>query len=239
MEQYSFFRVIVTSLVSLAFVKNSFSCQEKLVHLQKEMLNFLPLHPFNPPLCTRAGYAYKLLCYFSPKMKLLRVIKQPIAMQSSAGEIEFCSFMKWQNPLKCIEFAWSPKGQKRSAEAVPDMILENTCFFWNGCAIHGHKPENCLFNQKTGNRKRKTLFGLDAEEAYNMFQNKKARLMANHNVQTEVIWQCAWERQKKTDPSVQYFLKYVYRFPPLYRLDPRAAGIAFFMISTKLHFMSF
>ncbi len=221
MTTFSLFKVTALAKVCLVFLRNSFLCQQKLMCVNSYCSPSL-IHPFNPPTCTQAGYAYKLMCEHSPKMKEICVIRRPVHLQSSKGELEFCSYMKWQNPSKKSCSAWSPYGQRRFKEAVPDLVLDDTMFFWNGCSVHGHPTEKCLYKYKT--RKRKNPFGQDAEEAFAAFEAKKARLSANHAIIIKDMWQCEWEKQKDVDDSVKYFLKHVYRNPPLYRLDPRAAG---------------
>ena len=146
-------------------------------------------------------------------------------MQSSAGELEYCSYIihKKASENSVVHFAWSEKGQKYYSEAIPDLVLNNEIYFWNGCLVHGHKPSECLFN-----RKRKStvnMFGETLVNAFSSYSSKKARLALKHpELQINEMWHCQWNKLKNTNDDVKNFLQTTYRFPPTYRLNARAAG---------------
>ncbi len=71
------------------------------------------------------------------------------------------------------------------------------------------------------------MFGKSTELAFSEYEQRKANVLRNHpNFKISEIWHCEWEKQKKEDPELKHFLTKIYRYPPLQRLDPRAAGIA-------------
>lgn len=232
---FSFFKAKTTCLSALHFLKHSFLCQVKLKEsLKREEFLIPPVHPFNAPLCTRAGYSYKLLCLFSKNINSLRVVKGPIYMQSSIGELQFCSYILWKNSPSVGQFAWSSLGQKVFAEAVPDLLLNKVCYFYNGCFVHGHDKSKCLFKRKTTKRQR-NMFGEDLEEAQKNYERKKARLLTYHpELQVKEMWHCQWQKQKKTNAEVKFFIKHVYKNPPIYRLNARAAGKCFNLVNTGI-----
>ena len=230
-EQFSYFCAKVTFTNCLNFLKSSFLCQKQLQDIIQENSNIVSfVHPFNPPLCTRAGYAYKLMCLFSEKMQNLRIVLPPISMQSSIGELEWCSYTVWEQKAKTSFYAWSPEGQKRYKEAVPDLQIGNEVYFWNGCMVHGHRPEVCLFKRKkpcavSPPKKAKNCFGEELDTAFANYEKKKKMLVKNHpELNVTEMWDCEWRKEKKTNIKVQYFMDKIYRNPPTYRLNPSIAG---------------
>ncbi len=228
LSAYSEFCIQVLAFHCLDFLKQSLQCQTLIQSWFDEPSTLPPVHPFNAPLCTRASYAYKLLCIFCKDMENLRVVLPPISMQSSAGELEYCSYKIWEKASTCKshQFAWSKFGQKYFKEAVPDLLLDNVCHFWNGCMIHGHKENICLF--KRGGTRKRNMFGETFENAFANYENKKKRFKLNHpELKVEEMWQCSWQTARKEDPKIIFFLKHIYKNPPVYRLNARAAGKIF------------
>ena len=226
LASYSDFVVKVTAYNCLDFLKNALQCQSLIQSWFDDSNICPPVHPFNAPLCTRAGYAYKLLCIFCEDMKNLCIVLPPISMQSSAGELEYCFYKIWEtgSEAKNCQHAWSKFGQKHFPEAVPDLMINNVCYFWNGCMIHGHSEKICLFKQKRGKRKR-NMFGETFENAFANYERKAKRLKSNHpHLQLEEMWQCTWQKARKENPKVSFFLQNIYKNPPTYRLDARTAG---------------
>ncbi len=224
--EYSKFKFLLLAEASLSFLKQSFLCQEKIaLHLKESAKEFV--HPFNPPLFTKAGYAFKLMCLFSPDLRDVKVVNPPIHMKSSKGELEYCFFKIWQNPTETFLHAWSPYGQKKFPESFPDLYMERDkkCFFWNGCLVHGHPESKCLFKRKSS--KGRNMFGIESQVAYKEYTEKNEKLLRKqpiHVLEIEEMWHCKWQQLKKEDQEVKFFLKNIYRNPPLYRLQPRAAG---------------
>ncbi len=228
--QYSNNKTKVLAQTCLDFIKNSFECQKKIqecIVLNLERSKIAYVHPFNKPLFTKASYAYKLMCLYSPSLKDVRVVKPAISMQSSQGELEFCLYTKWKNPNLQIFTAWSPFGQKRFAESFPDYYIpaKKKCGYWNGCLVHGHKKEECFFKSKKV--REKNMFNVDFKTAFENYERKKKKLLENHSEEIqeiEEVWQCQWIKKKQEDEEIRYFLSQIYKNPPLYRLDPRKAG---------------
>ncbi len=226
LQTFSEHCVKVTAFHCINFLKHALHCQLMMIDFSRK--ECLPVHPFNPPLCTRAAYAFKLLCILSPEIKKLRIVLPPIAMQSSAGELEYCSYMVSKSSCKTYNFAWSQEGQKSFKECVPDLVIKNECHFWNGCVVHGHNVNQCLMHRtpKTAKKRQKNMFGEYLEDAFNNYEKKKKRLLLNHpELEIKEMWQCEWQETRKTDRDVKFFLENVYKRPPLYRLNARASGM--------------
>ena len=224
---YSHFRSQTIAENCLKFVCNSLVCQEKFCEISlKSNISPMYVHPFNPPLLTRAGYAFKLLGVHSENLSKVCVVSNSVPMQSSKGELEFCFFKKWLNPDLDFKDSWSTNGQQHFKESIPDLycLSEKKAYFWNGCVIHGHPIEQCLFERKVQGKK---IFEGNQDTAYKNFEKKCEMLKKNNSTYVnaiETVWQCQWEKQKKEDSLLQHFLQNVYRHPPLYRLDPESAG---------------
>ncbi len=225
--KYSFSKCSSLAQAALEFVEESFQCQEQ---LKKNFSHTTPdclVHPFNKPLFTKASYSYKLMCLFCEDMQRVRIVKPAIAMQSSRGELEFCSYTKWLNPSLHIQTAWSPRGQKHFPESFPDYYIPETktCGYWNGCLVHGHPSDLCTFKKHALTKK--NMFKVNLTDAFLSYEKKKKKLLENRPEEVQVIqemWHCEWIRKKATDSKLQNFLKHIYRNPPLYRLEARAAG---------------
>ena len=225
--EYSRGKCEIVAKASLHFLEQSFSCQSKLHACfpnAAERVNFV--HPFNKPLFTKASYAYKLMCLFS-KMEDVRIVKPAVAIQSSKGELEFCMYKKFVHKPCEVQTAWSPRGQKRFRESFPDYYVpaKKLCGYWNGCLVHGHPKERCTF--KKHKRTSKNMFKIDLKTAYASYEEKKQKLIQNHPDDIQEIdemWHCEWVQKKKSDEDVKYFMEHIYKNPPLYRLEARAAG---------------
>ena len=225
LTRYSQKKCFVMAKATLQFVKDSFECQSKLQKCMPNISHFL--HPLSKPLFTKASYAYRLMCLYSKNMEKVRVVNSAVGMQSSKGELEFAFYTKWLHPSLEIQTAWSPKGQKRFPETYPDFYIpsEKKCGFWNGCLVHGHPDAHCSF--KKDSRSTKNMFKVDFKTAFETYESKKQKLLKNHPEEVQEIqemWHCEWLKQKATNRQVKYFMNHVYRNPPLYRLEPRAAG---------------
>ncbi len=227
---YSIHQCLMVAKLSLQFLSDSFQSQQKLCSVLKSSeKDFMYVHPFNKPLFTKAAYAFKLLTLFCPLLKNVKVLKSPVHMTSSHNELEYCFYQKWLYPQREFIDAWSPNGQKKFPEAYPDLYCVNdkTCTFWNGCLVHGHPVEQCLFKRKKAlpNEVKKNMFGIDLHEAFQDYTRKKDLLQKNHpDLKVVEIWHCEWRAEKSSNKKLQEFLRNIYRNPPLYRLDPRAAG---------------
>ncbi len=223
--KYVTFKNNVVAKAALSFLKESFVCQTHILGFLLPKREETYVHPFNLPLFTKAAYSYKLLCLFSNELKNVRILKSPVYMASSAGELEFCFYKIWEDPKKKYVHAWSPDGQEHFRESFPDLYVpeEKLCYYWNGCLVHGHCPENCTFNHSLS---QKNMFGIKKKTALKEYEEKKQKMLENHpDIKIKEVWHCEWKKKKREDPKVKYFMKHIYRFPPLYRLDPRAAGM--------------
>ncbi len=218
--------VVIIARAFLSFIEEAFQCQEFLfMQLQPSKTEKEYIMPFNPPLFTRASYAFALLLKFS-SIEEIRTESEPIRMSSSKQEIEFCSFLRSQFPNHTFVDAWSPFGQKKFSESFPDSFCENskTAYYFNGCLIHGHPKEKCLFQRKSANTL--NYFKVPLAEAYANHEKKCKQLLQNHPkdiLYTYTMWECEWFQKKKTDKKLQQFLLKIYKEPPLYRLDSKFA----------------
>ncbi len=129
-------KTIVLATACLEFQKEAFQIQELLKEaLEHEAQNsrFPYLCPFSWPLFSRAGYAFKLFLCYSKMVHLIYNVKPAITYNSSKGELAFAQYLMWKH--KSIEFihAFSPYGQRRFKEAVPDILGSNKiAYFYNG-----------------------------------------------------------------------------------------------------------
>ena len=74
---------------------------------------------------------------------------------------------------------------------------------------------------------KKNMFKVNLTDAFLSYEKKKKKMLENRPEEVQVIqemWHCEWIRKKATDSKLQNFLKHIYRNPPLYRLEARAAG---------------
>ena len=92
--------------------------------------------------------------------------------------------------------------------AEKKQILSFAGCFWHGCK-RCHRP--CDFNPVT-----QCTYG----SLHQRFINRQKFLEEKEKMQVITMWECEWSRMKRTDPSVQAFLKN-YKHPK--RLDPREA----------------
>ncbi len=222
---YSQKRLNVVANEILTFIKEAFNCQELLHRQMSHSIEQEYIMPFNPPLFTRAGYAFHLLLYFS-KAKDLKVPGHPISMTSSKQELEYCSYLRWKYPTLEFIDSWSEKGQKKFRESFPDSFCAatKTAYFFNGCLIHGHPKKECKF--KRNSTKETNYFNVPFSKALDQYQTKCTKLIENHADKIHLIkteWECLWQHKKKTNPDVKIFLQTFYKEPPLSRLDPNFA----------------
>ncbi|XP_067226351.1 uncharacterized protein [Chanodichthys erythropterus] len=84
---------------------------------------------------------------------------------------------------------------------------------YNGCFYHGH---SCRFEP----HQRHPLSGVTYGVLRSQFDDKVEILQNAYGLQMEVIWECEWDRMKKTDPAVMEFMS-TYSAPE--RLKPREA----------------
>ncbi len=218
-------RASIIARAFLSFVQEAFRSQDFLFReLQSTSTKKEFIMPFNPPLFTRASYAYALLLKFS-SIEEIRTENAPIRMSSSKQEIEYCSFLRWQFPNYNFIDAWSPHGQKKYPQSFPDSFCENTqtAYYFNGCLVHGHAKEKCFFQRKSSNTL--NYFNVPLTQACANHENKCKKIVQNNKdvLRTETMWECDWNRKKKRDSKVQYFMQNFYKEPPLCRLDSRYA----------------
>ncbi len=70
-------------------------------------------------------------------------------------------------------------------------------------------------------------FGENKWIAQKKFEKKMEKLKEMHPnlVKTiRIVWQCEWQALKREDEAAKHFVNNVYRFPPLFRLNPEKAG---------------
>ena len=227
LKSYSDFKARLTSNLGLSFLKQSIKTQnllKRLLHESKTQNTFV--HPFHPPIFTRATYAYQTLLTFCPDLSDLRILKDPVKMASSKSELEYCAFLRFLHPKETFQDAWSPFGQKTFRQTYPDSFSPTlkTAYYFNGCAIHGHKQSECLFKRKVETKK--NYFNVPFHEALMNFEKKKENLLKHQKdvEHIEVQWECLWKLRRKTDPILQNFIANVFQDPPNYRLNVRASG---------------
>ena len=225
LRAYAQSRVQAIAKANLFFLKESFDCQE-LLQQQFNINNAKKLFivPFNPPVFTRAGYAFQLLLHYSNTSDI-RCWRPPVSMASSQQELEYCGFLRWQNPERTYIDAWSPQGQKRFKESFPDSYCKETktANYFNGCLVHGHPADICQLKRK--GKKGSNYFKVPFETAFRNHEKKLALLITNHSNEVKRVnteWECGWRKRKKNDKDVKTFMKQ-YLEPPTYRLDVRAA----------------
>ena len=224
LKLYSEYCASLTCKIALSFLDQAFKTQSLLAKILKKQENFV--HPFQAPLFTRAAYAYRTLLTFCPELSDVRVVKDPIPMQSSKSELEYCAFLRHQNPKHTFQDAWSPCGQKRFSESYPDSFSPSleTAFYFNGCLIHGHPIKQCLLNRNSS--KKHNYFHVPLQEVHDQFWKKQENLKKNHCSVKKIVvqWECSWTLRRKTDPILQNFLANSYDYPPNHRLNVRASG---------------
>ncbi len=152
--RYSKYCLELIFRVGIQFLENSFACQDFLythLDMKQSKLRFPYIHPFHPPIFTKAAYAYRLLLTFCPDINKIIFMRKPVNMQSSLGELEYCFFLRHIYKNGEFQDAWSPAGQKYFKESVPDSysLLFKKAYFFNGCLIHGHCKEKCRFQRST------------------------------------------------------------------------------------------
>ena len=216
--------------MGIQFLKTSFISQDFLytyLEIQKKSHTFPYVHPFQPPIFTKAAYAYKLLLTFCKEIKSVIFMRPPINMQSSIAEIEYCAYLRHCHKGHEFQDAWSPCGQKHYFETFPDSYSPSlkTAFFFNGCVIHGHCKTECKFQRSIYSSK--NFLGISFEDALNTFEEKVEKLKRNHPEDIrfiEIQWECEWLHKKKTDKLVIDFLKNSFTKAPNYRLEAHATG---------------
>ncbi len=221
LEEYFSFLTLKVEIIAAAlleFFKESFYCQNVILkHFKDLSPTWFFMHPANPPIFTAATYSFQLFLQMSKQANVLKTINRPIPFNSSKGEIEYIMYIIWKNPDLNIETAWSPYGQTNLRYTKPDAITENEIWYYNGCYFHGHSKKHCKFNSKVTiemRQKREKEFMDKLEKLKNEMPDTKVTVM----------WECVWREMKKKDKEVIFFLKNIFRNPPMTRLDPREAG---------------
>ncbi len=204
-----------TAQVFLEFLSSTFHMQQRL--FAEFGVNQDLLHPLKAPLLTFSGFAYNLFLTLSKSD--LRMIKGPIEYNSSKGEVEFAQYLEHLFG-RHLEQAWSPYGQSKHflPISIPDVYDKetNTLYYYNGCYIHQHSKQNCQFRKR---------MQTSTPNCDSLFYEKMKRLSYHSDSrQIKIVWQCAWNKEKRENPSVKHFMRTIYRNPPLYRLDPRCSG---------------
>ncbi len=214
----------VTAKTTTDFLRQAFLCQD----LMRMQLKVAPktcdeipyLHPFFPTF-TKASYAYNMFLLFTDASKKIRTVREPISINSSKGEMEFCSYMRFKHPKEDLIDSWSENGQMHFREASPDLYVQRTheTFFYNGCYWHSHADPKCpVMKNKTHGRAGEKM------EAKKKFKEKMEKLKNNNKevLSTTTVWECSWRRQRET-PGVKNFLDNHYVPYPSYRLHSRAS----------------
>ncbi len=212
-------KVLLNAEAFLKFVLASFQMQNMLFSKFFNEKTSTYLHPVNRPLLTFSSFAYKLFLHLSSAD--IRMVKGPIEYNSSKGEIEFASFLKYVSNRN-VEYGWSSNGQSKAflPISVPDIYdkEKNTLYYFNGCYIHGHYSD-CKFKKKQKSQ------DLSSKQRNMLFYKKMEKLSVHPKVEKiKIIWQCSWVDEKRNNPAVKQFLQHIYTNPPTYRLDARVAG---------------
>ncbi len=218
-------RVKIVAKFFLHFIADAFECQDFLFHFlapNVRVRNYIM--PFNPPLFTRASYAFSLLLQFA-QIGSLKTEAPPVQINSSKQELEFCGFLRWKHPEYTFIDAWSPNGQSKFLESFPDSLcLETkTAHYFNGCLIHGHKKNLCLFKRKSNSKV--NYFNVPLDKALENYEAKCEKLLLNHPTKVKNI-QTMWDvngAKKKKNKDVVKFLTSFYKEPPLNRLNCKFA----------------
>ena len=217
-------RVTALTQISLTFLKESLQLQERLKKTGSNRQNVPPschslLHPFS--YVSNHGYlmdVFKLFCLHAP----LHVVKNEttgIYAKSSIPEFQMALYLKSVYPHKNIQWAYSPYGQKKFKEAIPDIFLDNDmAYFVHGCHYHRHIDEKCpRYGRFTTNQPTDDNIEKNRED-----DRKIAALRFNHNIKTAVIWECEIGQRMKEDHHFRDILKSAV-IPPRQRLIPRKA----------------
>ena len=216
-------RVKICAIVILDFLKEAFHCQNVIFkHFKHSIESWTFLHPANPPIFTAASYSFQMFLHMTGNSSNLKTIHKPVPFNSSKGEVEYIMYVMSKNPDQKINMAWSPEGQKNFVYTKPDAICADQVWYYNGCFYHGHSKEKCKFKSKE-----KPELKRQKELEFNQKIEKLRK--ENPTFQITIMWECMWRYLKKTDRDVKYFLKHIYRNPPLSRLDPREAGKFIYM----------
>ena len=220
LQKHTYQKTFLTATTILTFIFDCFDLQ-LLLAKQSEMITHKKfVHPVRKPLITYSGFIYQLFLLFTKsKIKMLR---PPIEYQSSKGEIEFSQYLEHTFPNHEFQNAWSPEGQDKTflPISIPDIVDKstNTLYFYNGCEIHSHNPEVCLFKRK--------VRGQDIEKNKKFGEKiKQLQETSRGNIkEIKILWQCIWQYQKRSNDSVKQFMRNIYTNPPTYRLHVHDAG---------------
>ncbi len=218
-------RVKISAIVMLDFLKEAFYCQNVILkHFKHSSESWTYLHPVNPPIFTAASYSFQMFLHMTGNSSNIRTIHNPIPFNSSKGEVQYIMYIMSQNPNEKFTMAWSPEGQKSFGYTKPDAISGNQVWYYNGCFYHGHSKEKCKFKTKETS---------EARHKKELEFNQKIEKLKKENpaVEITVMWECMWRSLKQKDKDVKYFLKNIYRNPPLSRLNPREAGKIKFVVT--------
>ncbi len=212
-------KVYLNAKSILSFLQSCFDLQEMLCQVFKNTERTKILHPVNRPFVTFSSFIYQLfLIHVSSD---IRMIRPPVPFQSSRGEVEFAEYLCHVFGSDKLRYAWSREGQTNHLLpiCVPDIFdsKRQIAYFFNGCIIHNHQEQKCLFKRKK--------HGIIFKKSKKTFEEKVQALQHRNCVeQIKIMWQCQWNQIKKENQDVKEFLKKIYINPPAYRLDPTCAG---------------
>ncbi len=235
--EYCVAKVTVCATALLSFIRHAFDCQDALAKEFHPKINAdqLPyIHPLQDNIFTKSTYAYKVYLAFVADAKCIQTVNPPIDMTSSRGELAYAGYLQWCNPNIEYNHGWSSYGQTKDflPLAIPDAYGAGEFHYYNGCMIHGDWTTTCKYMQKRD----VNAFNVPKETARKKFEikiDKLKKTFPNKISSIHVMWQCNWEKMLKEDQNLKYFMEHVYRFPPLYRLNPRCAGNT--LIPSYLH----
>jgi hypothetical protein len=225
-------KLILLTLACLTFVKESFEFQ-KLLITSKNICQSNLLHPFSFPLCSIAGFIFKLfkLCHLNNENIFCVANEFKSNRKCSKIEFEWSCVMDYLHPEKRYfsEFN-NENGQYYFLEAIPDLYSfeTKTAYFLNGCQIHGHLSPTCTFN-KNATEMSQNPFGQTFKELNIAFFVKMENLIKNNPEKiNEIIieWECQYLNRRK-NPIIQKFLEIQFKDQfqnhPKYRLQARTA----------------
>ena len=226
--EYSLYQTNLIMLSSLKFCSKAIEFQKVVIaSLLKKGIAIESLTlPFARNFCTISSYIYNIFKFFyvDPFGKLFVVKNEfPKKIQSSKEEMEFAAFLEYKYPEKKFNNVFSAKNLRNFTRAIADVICEEDklMYFFNGCVVHGHDPLECPITFK---HTKKTYFGRPFEQLRKEFFDKMNYILQNFSDwNIEIIWQCQWRLQKKTDSVLKDFLKTTYIPWPSHHISPREA----------------
>jgi hypothetical protein len=220
------------TIACLNFVKESFNLQNLLrnsLYLSQSKL----LHPFSFPLCSIAGFVFKLfkLNYLNNENIYCVANEFKSNRKVSKVEFEWSCVMDYLHPEKHFfsEFN-NESGQYYFVEAIPDLysLETKTAFFLNECQIHAHLSPTCKFN-KNATETSINPFGQTFKQVNDIFFKKMENLIINNSEKINEIkieWECQYLIRSR-DPIIKSFLELQFKDQfqnhPRYRLQARTA----------------